>query len=47
MGVYSLAEGKPLKQVNFNDEYAPFEGANHYSDGQFVYVLISTGQARK
>jgi len=38
MGVYSLSEGVPLMQNNFKSEFAPFEGALHYGDWQFVYV---------
>jgi type II secretory pathway pseudopilin PulG len=47
MGVYSLSEDKPLKQVDFKDEYAPFEGANRYSDWQFVYVPVSMIPVKK
>lgn len=38
MGVYSLAEGTPIKQANFAPRLVGFENKNSYADWKFVYV---------
>lgn len=38
VGVYSLSEDKPVKQANFRQGQADFEGREKYSDWRFVYV---------
>lgn len=38
MGVYSLAEGTPVKQANFPAELEWEEGKQSYAQWQFVYV---------
>jgi type II secretory pathway pseudopilin PulG len=38
VGVYSLAEGKPLKQENFPKDYPEFAGAESYAKWQFLGV---------
>lgn len=38
MGVYSKAEGRPLKQQGFPDDYAGFDGKDAYADWAFVYL---------
>ncbi|MET1081491.1 MAG: type II secretion system protein [Burkholderiales bacterium] len=37
VGVYSKAEGKPLKSAKFNEEDKAFDAAIAYSDWKFVY----------
>jgi type II secretory pathway pseudopilin PulG len=37
-GVYSLSEDKPVKQANFRQGQADFEGRQKYSEWRFVYV---------
>jgi len=37
-GVYSLSDDKPVKQANFRQGQADFEGREKYSDWRFVYV---------
>lgn len=38
MGVYSLAEGAPLKHSHFPFQYAGFEGASKYAGWQFAFT---------
>lgn len=38
MGVYSLAEGTPIKQANFPLTLVGFENRTSYADWKFVYV---------
>ena len=38
MGLYSLAEGRPLRQANFPAELGWLGGMPSYADWQFVYV---------
>lgn len=38
MGVYSLAQGTPIKIGLFDSEFADFEGKISYADWQFSYV---------
>lgn len=35
-GVYSLAEGAPVKLTNFPTQYESFTGAAHYADWKFI-----------
>jgi type II secretory pathway pseudopilin PulG len=37
LGVYSLAEGPPIKRVGFPEDLEEFEGAPSYRDWRFVY----------
>jgi type II secretory pathway pseudopilin PulG len=37
MGVYSLADGTPIKHAGFDEQDAEFEGKSHYSDWKFVF----------
>jgi type II secretory pathway pseudopilin PulG len=37
-GVYSKSGDEPVKQANFGQIFAQFEGKKHYFDWQFVYV---------
>ncbi len=41
MGVFSLAEGKPIKQANFPPELAWESGKSSYAEWQFVYVAVN------
>lgn len=47
MGVFSLAEGKPLKQANFPAELAWEGGKSSYAEWQFVFVTVNPGIGRK
>ncbi|MGA7178758.1 MAG: type II secretion system protein [Thiobacillaceae bacterium] len=38
MGIYSLSEGKPLKQGNFSLDDAEFVNKQSYQDWKFVFV---------
>jgi type II secretory pathway pseudopilin PulG len=38
MGVYSLAEGQPIKSAGFEQRDIAFTGAEHYSGWQFAYL---------
>lgn len=40
IGVYSLAERKPLKQAGFDEEDSDFEGASRYSDWKFMAIDV-------
>lgn len=42
MGVYSLADGAPIKQGSFKAGQANFEGKTGYAGWQFVYVPVGT-----
>jgi type II secretory pathway pseudopilin PulG len=44
-GVYSLAEGVPLKQANFSRENPDFDGAESYQDWKFTIRPESAPQA--
>lgn len=41
MGVFSQAEGTPIKQANFPPELAWEGGKSSYSEWQFVYVAVN------
>ncbi|MFC3530802.1 type II secretion system protein [Vogesella facilis] len=41
-GVYSLAEGKPLKRDNFAPQYREFAQADSYADWRFAYRLVTS-----
>ena len=41
VGIYSLAQGKPLKQANFDSRFQNLENKAHYADWKFT----ATGQA--
>jgi type II secretory pathway pseudopilin PulG len=43
-GVYSLAEGRPLKRANFSSEGASFSNANSYRDWRFLATADSAGK---
>lgn len=43
MGVFSQAEGKPVKQANFPTELAWEGRKSSYAEWQFVYVPVNTG----
>jgi type II secretory pathway pseudopilin PulG len=43
MGVFSQAEGKPVKQANFPTELAWEGGKSSYAEWQFVYVAVNPG----
>lgn len=43
MGVYSLAEGMPIRQANFLAPLTGFENKTSYADWKFVYIP-STGK---
>jgi hypothetical protein len=45
MGVYSLAQGTPLKQAQFAPQDAQFTGAQTYSEWKFVYAVSAVAQA--
>lgn len=40
MGVYSLAEGRPIKSDNFAPRDRAFAGAARYADWQFAYAPL-------
>ena len=42
MGVHSLAEGKPIKQANFEQAFALFEGKGSYLEWSFAWVPAAT-----
>jgi hypothetical protein len=44
IGVRSTAEGRPLKQGGFPNEYDGFAGAESYRDWQFVYDQSAQGR---
>jgi type II secretory pathway pseudopilin PulG len=47
MGVFSLAQGKPVKQANFPSELA-WEGVkSSYAEWQFVYVAVNQNTGTK
>jgi len=41
IGVYSLSQGQPLKQANFDERFPNFENKTHYADWKFT----ANGQA--
>lgn len=43
MGVFSLAEGKPVKQANFPSELVWEGGKSSYAEWQFVFVAVNPG----
>ena len=45
VGVYSKAEGKPLKSAKFNEEDKAFDAAVAYADWKFVYGVGSLAAA--
>lgn len=47
MGVFSLAEGKPVKQANFPSELAREGGKSSYAEWQFVFVAVNPGIGAK
>jgi type II secretory pathway pseudopilin PulG len=48
VGVFSQAEGRPIKTALFDDDFAVFEGKERYSDWVFSYsrLLSSSGLSR-
>ena len=46
-GVYSLGKGVPLKQRNFDKDYAKFQGADSYAKWQFVARATASAAAAK
>jgi type II secretory pathway pseudopilin PulG len=44
VGVYSLSEAKPIKQVGFDRAYAMFEGRPSYRDWVFLFVPPAAGR---
>lgn len=36
LGIYSLAQGQPLKQANFDERFQNFENKAHYAEWKFV-----------
>lgn len=46
LGVYSLAEGRPIRQANYPAVLGWADGAVRYADWRFLYVPPVPGQAR-
>jgi type II secretory pathway pseudopilin PulG len=46
VGVYSMAEGKPLKQANFLESESSFAGANSYGEWRFLALAQGKDELR-
>ena len=47
MGVFSQAEGKPVKQANFPTKLTWESGKPSYADWQFVYIAVNSNTGAK